>query len=144
MQDKDYLFRIDPAASASYNMYKASQKDGEGSFLDFLLKYDSNAANEGDFSSVLGKGENAKMISSLMSNSSVSPEALSSAIKNNTQDEADNLLSGLLNSSMKNLDMLNSRAHEIINDALNSKLITDEQKQLIASKYTEFSKETDK
>lgn len=41
------LFTIDPMAASSYSLYK-SAKDGEGNFVDFLLSYDSKAANDGD------------------------------------------------------------------------------------------------
>lgn len=41
------LFSIDPVAGIGYGLYNALKK-GEGSFEDFLLHYDSHAANEGD------------------------------------------------------------------------------------------------
>ena len=45
MQTK--LFTIDPMAATSYGMYNAV-KGEEGTFLDFLLNYDSKKANESD------------------------------------------------------------------------------------------------
>ncbi|WP_024955633.1 hypothetical protein [Sulfurospirillum arcachonense] len=41
------FFAIDPMAATSYGMYN-SVKGEEGSFVDFLLSYDSKAANEND------------------------------------------------------------------------------------------------
>lgn len=41
------LFMIDPMAASSYGLYNAMKKE-EGSFVDFLLSYDSQGANEGD------------------------------------------------------------------------------------------------
>ena len=42
-----YLFQIDPMAASSYGLYKSLKKE-EGSFVDFLLSYDSHSVNEGD------------------------------------------------------------------------------------------------
>lgn len=41
------LFAIDPMAASSYGLYNSVKKE-EGSFLDFLLSYDSKGANESD------------------------------------------------------------------------------------------------
>jgi len=41
------LFMIDPMAASSYGLYN-SVKGEEGSFVDFLLSYDSKAANDDD------------------------------------------------------------------------------------------------
>jgi hypothetical protein len=41
------LFLIDPMAASSYGLYN-SIKGEEGSFVDFLLSYDSKKANEND------------------------------------------------------------------------------------------------
>jgi hypothetical protein len=41
------LFRLDPMAASSYGIYN-SIKGEDGSFLDFLLNYDSKEANEED------------------------------------------------------------------------------------------------
>lgn len=41
------LFIIDPMAASSYGLYNSVKKD-EGSFVDFLLNYDSKKANEQD------------------------------------------------------------------------------------------------
>jgi hypothetical protein len=41
------LFALDPMAASSYGLYSALKKE-EGSFLDFLLHYDSKGANEGN------------------------------------------------------------------------------------------------
>ena len=41
------LFRLDPMAASSYGIYNSIKAD-EGSFLDFLLNYDSKASNEED------------------------------------------------------------------------------------------------
>lgn len=41
------LFLIDPMAAVNYGLYN-SVKGEEGSYLDFLLKYDSKGANEND------------------------------------------------------------------------------------------------
>jgi len=41
------LFMIDPMAASSYGLYN-SLKGEEGSFVDFLLSYDSKAANDND------------------------------------------------------------------------------------------------
>lgn len=141
----DDLSRLDPAASSSYSMYKAAQKDGEGSFIDFLLKYDSNKANKGDFSSILGDDENGKAISSLIKDTGVSADTLTQAIKGVGKSDKNNssdMLSNLLNAKVgSNYDLLSAQANEAIAKALNSKALTDEQKQLIASKYAEFNKE---
>ena len=164
MDDKSYLFRLDPAASAGYNMYKAARAGG--SFLDFLLKYDSKKANEGDFSSVLGGGEAGKAVSSLLANSAVSAGAISGAIKNlglkNSDKlnlnalnfsskfkgaggrnlEGENLLSSLLNSSSDGVnstyELLTAQANAAISKALNSKNLSSAQKQKIAQKYDEL------
>jgi len=40
-------FMIDPMAASSYGLYN-SLKGEEGSFVDFLLSYDSKAANDND------------------------------------------------------------------------------------------------
>lgn len=42
-----YLFQIDPMAASSYGLYNSFKK-GEGSFVDFLLHYDSHSVNEGN------------------------------------------------------------------------------------------------
>jgi len=47
MSNASILFQIDPMAASSYGLYN-SFKEGEGSFIDFLLNYDSKGANEGD------------------------------------------------------------------------------------------------
>jgi hypothetical protein len=47
MNNASILFQIDPMAASSYGLYN-SLKEGEGSFIDFLLHYDSKGANEGD------------------------------------------------------------------------------------------------
>ena len=41
------LFIIDPMAASSYGLYNSIKKEN-GSFVDFLLSYDSKAANEND------------------------------------------------------------------------------------------------
>lgn len=41
------LFSIDPMASVSYAAYKSVKKDSSN-FVDFLLHYDSQSANDGD------------------------------------------------------------------------------------------------
>jgi len=41
------LFSIDPMAASSYGLYN-SVKGDKGSFVDFLLNYDSKKANESD------------------------------------------------------------------------------------------------
>ena len=41
------LFLVDPMAASSYGLYN-SIKGEKGSFVDFLLSYDSKAANESD------------------------------------------------------------------------------------------------
>ena len=43
------LFEIDPYAGVSYGLYK-SYKGSDASFEDFLVHYDSSAANKGDSS----------------------------------------------------------------------------------------------
>ncbi|MDL0089390.1 hypothetical protein [Campylobacter gastrosuis] len=138
MSDKSYLFRLDPAASAAYNMYKASNKNG-GSFEDFLLKYDTNKANKGDFSSILGDSENGKMINELLRSSSVSPDALSNAISE-LKDEKDDLLSEIFKQNQNSYDLLNARANEAVQNAINSANLTKEQKQILAKKYDELTK----
>lgn len=47
MNSASILFQTDPMAATSYGLYN-SFKEGEGSFIDFLLNYDSKGANEGD------------------------------------------------------------------------------------------------
>ncbi|WP_169752830.1 hypothetical protein [Campylobacter mucosalis] len=138
MSDKSYLFRLDPAASTAYNMYKASNKNG-GSFEDFLLKYDTNKANKGDFSSILSQSENGKMINELLRSSSVSPDTLSNAISE-LKDEKDDLMSEIFKQNQNSYELLNSRANEIVQNALNSANLTKEQKQFLADKYKELSK----
>lgn len=138
MSDKSYLFRLDPAASTAYNMYKASNKNG-GSFEDFLLKYDTNKANKGDFSSILGESENGKMINELLRSSSVSPDALSNAISE-LKDEKDDLLSEIFKQNKNSYDLLNARANEAVQNAINSANLTKEQKQILAKKYDELTK----
>ncbi|MCR4942369.1 MAG: hypothetical protein K5978_06240 [Campylobacter sp.] len=78
MANLDDISRLDPVVKAGYNMYKAAKKDGSENFIDFLLKYNSNEANNGDFSSVLG--EKGKVFSDLISNVAASAKAVSSAI----------------------------------------------------------------
>lgn len=63
------LFDIDPLAGIGYGMYNALKK-GEGSFEDFLLHYDSHAANEGDSSWL------TKVINEDISHALNSPEVL--------------------------------------------------------------------
>ena len=63
------LFMIDPMAASSYGLYN-SIKGEDGSFLDFLLSYDSKAANESD-NSWLDKLVNQKNLSEI-----TSPEVL--------------------------------------------------------------------
>ena len=161
MDDKSYLFRLDPAASAGYNMYKAARAGG--SFLDFLLKYDSKKANEGDFSSVLGGGEAGKAVSSLLANSAVSAGAIKNLDLKNAGKlnlnalnfsskfkgvggrnlESENLLSSLLNSSSDGVnstyELLTAQANAVISKALNSKNLSSAQKKKIAQKYDELT-----
>lgn len=66
------LFEIDPYAGAQYAMY-ASIKKEEGSFLDFLLQYDSHSVNEGDSSWL------TKLITHETASSLSSPEFLQMA-----------------------------------------------------------------
>jgi hypothetical protein len=57
------LFEIDPMAGISYGMYN-SIKGEEGSFLDFLLHYDSHEANNEDnswFSDLINKDTMSKI-----------------------------------------------------------------------------------
>lgn len=61
------LFQVDPYAGVSYGLYKAAKGDN-ASFEDFLLHYDSHAANEGDNSWL------TRMVSEKTSNLLSSPE----------------------------------------------------------------------
>ena len=63
------LFIIDPMAASSYGLYN-SIKGNKGSFVDFLLSYDSKAANESD-NSWLDKLVNKENLSKI-----TSPEVL--------------------------------------------------------------------
>ena len=65
------LFLVDPMAASSYGLYN-SVKGEEGSFVDFLLSYDSKAANESD-NSWLDKLVNQENLSEI-----TSPEVLKS------------------------------------------------------------------
>lgn len=47
MNSASILFQVDPMAATSYGLY-SSLKGDEGSFVDFLLSYDSQKANDGD------------------------------------------------------------------------------------------------
>lgn len=60
-----HLFAIDPMAASSYGLYNSVKKE-EGSFVDFLLSYDSKAANDSDNSwlSDLVSADNIKNLSS--------------------------------------------------------------------------------
>ena len=65
------LFLVDPMAASSYGLYN-SIKGEKGSFVDFLLSYDSKAANESD-NSWLDKLVNQDNLSEI-----TSPEVLKS------------------------------------------------------------------
>jgi len=59
------IFTIDPMAASSYGIYN-SLKGEEGSFVDFLLTYDSHEANEGgnDWLSKIVNEDSLKQINS--------------------------------------------------------------------------------
>ncbi len=65
------LFLVDPMAASSYGIYN-SVKGEEGSFVDFLLSYDSKEANESDNSWL------EKLVTEDNLSSITSPEALKS------------------------------------------------------------------
>jgi 3-methyladenine DNA glycosylase Tag len=75
MSNASILFQIDPMAASSYGLYN-SFKEGEGSFIDFLLNYDSKGANEGD-NSWMTKLVNQKTLQNISS-----PEIAQALIQN--------------------------------------------------------------
>jgi len=66
------LFTIDPMAASSYGIYN-SLKGEEGTFVDFLLSYDSHEANEEGSNDWLSKIVNEDTLKQINS-----PEALKS------------------------------------------------------------------
>lgn len=118
----DYLFNVDPVAKMAYGLYKASNEN-KGSFMDFLLKYDTKKANNGDFASILGDN---KFASSLMQNYSFKADDIQKPYS-------------LLNLNSTNYELLAYRSNEIVKTAINSENLTKEQKQFLAQKYKELS-----
>ncbi|MGH1600056.1 hypothetical protein [Campylobacter majalis] len=134
------ISRLDPMVKTGHELYKASNEN-EGSFIDFLLKYDSNKANKGDFGSILGNSESAKAINSLLSNSSVSGTSIANSLKELKDEKSNDLLSSLLSNNGTN--SLSSLADLTLAKAINSDKLTANQKQILADKYKEFIKNQD-
>ena len=65
MNSTSILFQLDPMAASSYGLYQ-SLKENKGSFVDFLLSYDSKGANDGD-NSWLTKMVNQNTLSKISS-----------------------------------------------------------------------------
>jgi len=87
------LFAIDPMAASSYGLYN-SVKGEEGTFLDFLLNYNSTDANDGDNS----------WLSDLVTNDSLSNIKSSDVLQELSKTGAINNFNSL--SSLSTMDLL--------------------------------------
>lgn len=110
------LFAIDPMAASSYGLYNSIKKE-EGSFVDFLLSYDSKAANESDNSWLtdLITADNLKNITSpevlqTLATSGFSTEDIFSYRGELSDITSPQVLKSLSNNALSTLDLLSSKS----------------------------------